>query len=379
MNLVDLIKSQLGGDMISRIAGTLGIDNSDARGAVDATVPALLASVASAAGTTDGARRLVSSLDGLDERVIGNIGNALAGGSANSVVDTGRNLLGSILGKNVFSSLGGALSRFTGLGAGAITSLLGLLGPLVLGTLKGQKDRLGLDAGGLMKMLTGQKQNIMDAMPSGLDSMLSSVPGLSAVTGIGEAVRDTASDVAGSVYGAGRNVAHTAANTASYATRTAAQSTSSALRWLVPLAAVLGIAALVWWLSSRTTPSPATANPRTITPPSVSVNDQITRATGQVKDFFSSANSTLGEITDQASAEAALPKLRELASNFETLRTSTSTVPVAVRDAVRPVVSQSWSALQSTIDRVMALPGVGSVLRPVFDQIRTTAEAFTRP
>ena len=121
------------------------------------------------------------------------------------------------------------------------------------------------------------------------------------------------------------------------------------------------------------------STPRAVTPPAPTVNDQIARATGQVKDFFTSATTTLGQITDQASAEAALPRLRELAGQFESLRTSTAGLPTAVRDGVRPVVSQSWSALQATIDKVTAIPGVGSVLRPVVDQIRTTAEAFTSP
>jgi hypothetical protein len=345
-------------------------------------VPALLAGITGLASSNDGARRLSSALDNLDDRTVGNIGSALSGSGANSVIDSGRNLLSSLLGGNMLSGLGGALSRFTGLGTGAITSLLGLLAPLVLGTLKNQKNRMGLDASGLANLLTSQRQNVLDALPSGLGSALAGVPGLSALSGLGESARDTARDVAGSVYATGRNVA----NTATATTRAAANTGSSALRWLLPVAAMLGIVGLIWYAVNRSGPSTVTAQPGTPRPqvaPDTSVNtaveEQATRLTGQAKDFFSTATGSLAKITDRASAEAALPQLRELAGKFESMRTTAGSLPASARERVATLVSESWPALQAALDKVMAIPGVGEVLRPVADQIRSTISAFTRP
>jgi hypothetical protein len=378
MNLVDLVTNQLGGDMIGRIGNLLGIGNDDARSAVDAGVPAMLAGISGLAGTSDGARKLTSALDSLDDRLVGNIGSALSGGGADSVIKTGSNALSSLLGGNMLSGLGTALSRFTGLGTGAINSLLGLLAPIVLGTLKSQKSRMGLDASGLANLLAGQRQNVVNAMPSGLGSMLAGVPGISALSGLGESARD----VAGSVYGTGRSVANTAAAT----TRVAANTGSSALRWLIPVAAVLGLVALIWYMVNRTGPNTVTAQPgaprnQSTTGAGVvaSVDEQVTRLTSQVSDFFTGATDSLKKITDRASAEAALPQLRDLAGKFDSMRATAGNLPSSARERVVSLVAQSWPALQAALDKAMAIPGVSDVLRPVVDQIRNGVNAFTQP
>ena len=381
MNLVDLVKNQIGGDMIGRISNLLGVGNSEARSAVDAGVPALLAGLSGLASTNDGAKKLASTVNGLDDSMLSNIGNALAGGGANSVIDTGRNLLGSLFGNNMLSGLGGALSRFTGLGGSAVTSLLGLLAPMVLGSLKSQKDRAGLDAGGLANLLSGQKNNIMAAMPSGLGSMLSNVPGLSSLSGLVDSAGDTARDVAGSVYNTGRQVAQTATST----TRAAASTAASPLRWLLPVAAMLALVGLVWWAANRSGPEAvkATPQPRAVTPPTVNptplVDEQVTRLTDQARDYFSTATTELGKITDRASAEAALPRLREFATRLDSLRTSVGTLPAASRDKIASFINSSAPSLRSTIDKLMANTEVSEVLRPVADQIRNSITAFTKP
>jgi hypothetical protein len=376
--LGDLVTNQLGGDMIGRIGNLLGIGNDDAGSAVDAGVPAMLAGISGLAGTSDGARKLTSALDSLDDRMVGNIGNALSGGGADSVIKTGSNALSSLLGGNMLSGLGTALSRFTGLGTGAINSLLGLLAPIVLGTLKSQKSRMGLDASGLANLLAGQRQNVVNAMPSGLGSMLAGVPGISALSGLGESARD----VAGSVYGTGRSVANTAAAT----TRVAANTGSSALRWLIPVAAVLGLVALIWYMVNRTGPNTVTAQPgaprnQSTTGAGVvaSVDEQVTRLTSQVSDFFTGATDSLKKITDRASAEAALPQLRDLAGKFDSMRATAGNLPSSARERVVSLVAQSWPALQAALDKAMAIPGVSDVLRPVVDQIRNGVNAFTQP
>ena len=65
--------------------------------------------------------------------------------------------------------------------------------PLVLGVLGKLKSSLRLDASGLASTLLGQKQNIVGAMPAGLGSALSSVPGLgSFLSSAGSAVSSAA-------------------------------------------------------------------------------------------------------------------------------------------------------------------------------------------
>jgi hypothetical protein len=60
------------------------------------------------------------------------------------------------------------IGKFAGVGEGASKSMLGMLGPVVLGALGQQQRSAGLDANGLMSLLTSQKDQIAAAIPSGL-------------------------------------------------------------------------------------------------------------------------------------------------------------------------------------------------------------------
>ena len=51
MNLVDLIKGQIGGDTLSRLGSTLGTSTEETRTAVDAAIPSVLAGLTHVAST----------------------------------------------------------------------------------------------------------------------------------------------------------------------------------------------------------------------------------------------------------------------------------------------------------------------------------------
>ncbi|MGB7158007.1 MAG: DUF937 domain-containing protein, partial [Tepidisphaeraceae bacterium] len=177
MNIVEIIKGQLtSSGATSKLASSLGMDAGDARRASDAAIPTMLAGLAGLAGTPEGARKLNTAVDDLDDSE-DPVASLSSGGGR--FIDKGGSMLSSLFGGGMLSSIASVLSKFTGMGSGQITSLLGGLGPIVLGVLKGQKKSLGLDAGGLANMLSGQKSNIAGAMPAGLSGALGSVPGLS--------------------------------------------------------------------------------------------------------------------------------------------------------------------------------------------------------
>lgn len=363
MNIVDLVKNQLGGDIVGRIASMLGIGHKDARSVVDAGIPALLAGLSGLADSPDGVRKLNSALDSVDDRMIDNLGSAPSSGGANSIIDSGSKILGALFGNNMLSSLGGALSKFTGLSGTTISSLLRLLGPVVLGVLKGQRSKLGLDASGLANMLLGQKNNIAAAMPAGLDSVLRGVPGLSAVTGAAE----TARAAVASTF----NTDHATVNNAGYAGSTG----SSTAKWAI-LAAVLGLAALVWWMANRkpaVTPSNAVPG---VSETAANISEQVSRLNGDVTKWFTGATGVLGRITDVESAKGALPDLQAMADKLEGWSSALGALPTDRRTTLTKLIGDKWSALQTVIDKVMAIPGVSDVLRPVMDQVRSSITAL---
>jgi hypothetical protein len=313
------------------------------------------------ASTRDGARDLAAAVGGLDDRVLDNLPQSLSSGgrSGLNLGDMGTKLLGSLLGGNAISSLASVLGRFTGLSGGSVSSLLTLLAPIVLGVLK-NRTGTGADATALASLFAGQRHNIVDAMPSGLSDQLASVPGMS---GAAAWVRSTAD----SAYQAGQAAVSEAGRTA----RDAAAAGSSALRWVLPVLAVLIVAGLLWWWGTRSMP------PQTVSvPPATIGTDQITSLTGQVTDFFRTATDTFTGIKDVASAEAAAPKLRELSTRLDTMRVAMNQLPADARAKLVALVKDLGAKLMPTIEAATAIPAVGDTLKPYVDDLRSKLNAL---
>jgi hypothetical protein len=83
------------------------------------------------------------------------------------------------------SSLASASGRYAGIGEGGSKSLLGLLGPAVLGLLGREQRERGLDASGLARLLTAQRDAVVDALPSGFSRYLDDAGILREVTPYG--------------------------------------------------------------------------------------------------------------------------------------------------------------------------------------------------
>jgi hypothetical protein len=373
MNLVELVKSQFGGDTVGRIASIVGAPADATRGAVNAAIPTILAGLGQIAESPGGARRLASAVDSVDDGIVDNLSSVVSAGGQ-SLMEGGSNLLNTLFSGGAIAAIAGAISRFTGLGAGAVTSLLGAIAPIILGVLKGQKRQMGLDAGGLGSLLTSQKQNIINAIPAGMRPALGNIPGLS---GLGEWT-GTARDTAANAYDAGRTAVR-------HGAPVAAATATNAARWAVPLVVLLALGALVWYLVSRdratpdlTTPESVTAvpDPRDATLASAEIPPAATALRDEVSGWFKSATQTFSGITDAASAEAALPKLRELSTQIQTVETSLRGLPVDARASVTSLFGTSWDTLKPAIDRALAIPGVAERIKPVVDEIATRARSL---
>jgi hypothetical protein len=347
-NLVDLVKDQLSGGVLAKLPEILGTNQTTANTAVTVAVPALLAALAGTASTPDGARTLTSELDRFDTRAVNNIPQAVSSGGS-SLINLGTSLLGDLLGGSALSSLSGVLSRFAGLDSGKTSSLLALLAPIVIGILKNRTR--GQGAEGVTRLLEGQKQNIMSAMPSGLSNALAGSSGLGALS-------DWARGTAGTAYQAGRAATYEAVGTA----RASTAAGRSALRWVLPVLGVVILAALLWWLLGQ--------RPMTVTTPPVGT-DRVAALTGQVTDFFRSATDTFTGVKDTASAEAAIPKIRDLSSRLDSLRGSVDQLPSDARGRIAAQFTDLRAKLTPVVDSVLAMPVVGDRLKPLIAELRT--------
>ena len=105
INLIDLVKSQLGNQVIGQIGGLLGESTDKTQSAINGAIPALLGGLMNTASNSSGAGNLLSALNGVDDGLLNNIGGMLGGGQSKGVMDMGSKLLGSLMG-------GGGLSSF---------------------------------------------------------------------------------------------------------------------------------------------------------------------------------------------------------------------------------------------------------------------------
>ncbi|WP_225677964.1 DUF937 domain-containing protein [Bradyrhizobium hereditatis] len=242
-NLVSAVMQFLTPDMIAKIASVLGLDRDVAQKAITAAIPALLASLADLASTPNGARQLTNTLT-QQSASIESLKN-LIGGSGQNLLQ-GANMLSDLFGGGTLDTMAQTIGKFAGIGEGTAKSMLGMLGPVVLGTLGQQQRSAGLDASGLASLLISQKDQIAAAIPSGLAGQLSAA-GL--IDGATESLRSgaaAASTAGGRIAEASEQTVSRAAQAASAAAR---RSTVPQWPYWLVAAAVLG--GLAWFALGR--------------------------------------------------------------------------------------------------------------------------------
>jgi outer membrane protein OmpA-like peptidoglycan-associated protein len=200
--------------------------------AVGAILPAILAGVMKQGSTADGAAGLMKLLSGptVDAGLSSNIGSALGGGATtNGLMTAGGNMLKGLFGDNA-SNLASTVSSMAGIKSSSAINLLSLAVPMVLSFLKNHVMQNGLNAGGLMSLLSGQSsflQGKLDnrvAQAAGFgdaSGFLSSLSGMaSKATGAAAAAGASAAAAAGSVASRAGSMASDAAHVASGAAKT---------------------------------------------------------------------------------------------------------------------------------------------------------------
>jgi hypothetical protein len=363
-NLVSTVMQFLTPDLIGRIAAALGLDRSIAQTAIGAAVPGLLAAFGGAAAQPGGAQKLLDAA----KQEAGTLGNftSMLGTKATqtSFADRGAQMLASLVGDREQNALAGAVSKFAGLDRSAGGSLLGILAPVVMGTIAQQGTRPA-DASGIASLLADQKDNVAAALPSGFGSLLG---GTGILDSLGGAAR-TATAMGSQTARAATSAAYAVAGTGQRAASTAASASYNWLYWLIPLLAIAGV---LLYLFGR--PAEQVVQTGVTTAENLVVGGlDIGR---QVGDSIGSLRTTLNGITDAASAQAALPKLREVTGQIDKVDSMLGQMSVTQRSVLTGIVKPLLPALNLLFDKVLAIPGVADVLKPTIDSLRVKLTAL---
>jgi hypothetical protein len=359
-NLVSLIMQFLTPDMIGRIASALGLDRNNTQTAIGAAVPGLLAGFCGVAVQPGGAQKIV---DAAKQQIgtLGNFASMIGGAGQSSLVEKGSQIISSLLGGRDQTALAGAVDKYAGLDQGASGSLLGMLAPIVMGTIGQQQGTRSLDAGAITSLLSSQKDNIAAALPSGFANMLAGTGLLDSVGGVARTASAAASQTARVTTSTVRPIGDRGQRAVS----------RNWLYWLIPLLAIL---AVLIYLFARPTEQ-VVVQPGVPTIPSLTVGGLDIRK--EVTDSITNLRTTLAGITDAASAQAALPKLREVTTQIDKVDGLVGQLSGEQRKALAGLVNPLMPSLNQLFDKVLAIPGVSEVLKPTIEALRAKLAVLT--
>jgi hypothetical protein len=380
-NLVSVVMQFLTPDMIAKIASVLGLDRNVTQKAVAGAIPALLASLADVASSPNGARQLTNTLT-QQSSSLESLRNLVGGAGQNLLVESGSNMLSGLFGGGTLDTMAQTLGKFAGIGEGTSKSMLGMLGPVVLGALGQQQRSAGLDAGGLASLLTSQKDQIAAAMPSGLADQLSAAGLIDGVAGSARSAAAAASAAGGRIAEASERTVYQAGQAASAATRSTATS-----QWPYWLVAALVLGGLGWFAlgrsgedtvaqapppsTTRTTPSTVGLAPTDLTVGGMNLANQVNSSVGSLR-------TVLPGITDAASAQAALPKIKEATAQLNEVSSRATQLSPEGKSTLAKLIVAATPAINQMCDKVLAMPGAGDIAKPAIDELRGKLDALAR-
>lgn len=378
MNLVSLAMQYLAPVVLNRIASSLGIGQGLVGKAISAAIPSILAGLAGSAAKPGGASALGNVLSKIDPGMLSNLGNLIGGAGQQQLVDGGSSALSSLLGGGSAGALASAVGKFAGIDSGKTASLMGILAPVVLGTLAKEQKSSGLDAAGLANLLQSQKSNITAALPAGFSDLLAGSGLLDSVTGSMKA--------AGPAPAPMPEMAPVPASGGGLG------------KWLLALAAALAALYLLSTYGGNRAPvtekapeKPAATAPAENTPAPAEKaapapkSEAPAAPAGQAADLAGLATKaigaltgSLGSITDEATAKAAVPALQDTSKQIDGLKAAALLLQGDARKPLAALVAAALPSLTAAVEKATGIPGVAAIINPLVQPMLANLTAITK-
>ena len=261
INLVSLVSQFLTPQVVSSLARAIGVNEAVAQKVVAAAVPAILASLGTAAAAPGGAQKVSDAISNSDPDILTKVGQAASGGNARFLND-GANLLSGLLGGGGLSSLVGALSQYSGAPHPATQTLLGAVTHAAVGTIGQQDPSNWSDPSAILSLLNSQKGAISAALPAEVSRALGASGLLAGLGGAAAAASQTATSTVSSAATAASSTASSAARSAEAVARSvptpppAPTPTSSGFpMWAIILIVIVVLLAIWWFMTHNEKPA----------------------------------------------------------------------------------------------------------------------------
>jgi hypothetical protein len=96
---------------------------------------------------------------------------------------------------------------------------------------------------------------------------------------------------------------------------------------------------------------------------------KVSQLSSEVAGTFSSLTTSLSNIKDKATAEAALPKLKDIGDKLAAEKTALEGLSESGKSTILGLVRPALTRLKELADRVLAITGVGEIIRPTVEAI----------
>jgi OOP family OmpA-OmpF porin len=170
MNLIEMLKNELSGDVVSSLSQKAGVTEDQVKSGFSAGIPAVLAGILKngASGDTSFLGNILSGVTG-----VGTAENPenLTHSEDDSLLDKGKSMLGSLFGSDT-DSVSTAVSDSTGLSGAKATGLLAMIVPFITGYISKLMVSKGWSISELMGKIFESKSDIAAALPAGLGGAL---------------------------------------------------------------------------------------------------------------------------------------------------------------------------------------------------------------
>lgn len=229
-NLLDSVKRLFTGDLLSQAASLLGENENSIRNAFGAAIPASLVGMLHKAGSGDATELLDISRQASRSGILGNPKGLLGGGLAfGNVFGLTNGLFGDKLGNIVKT-----IASFAGIKDSSAASVINMAAPAALAAVGKEASTTSMGTSGLVSMLAGQKDAILNSVPPGLN--LAHALGVGSLSQISSGISNTVSGILGGTRSSGNH-----SNERGYRR-------PGKINWVWPLALIGLLAIVLWWL-----------------------------------------------------------------------------------------------------------------------------------
>ena len=98
----------------------------------------------------------------------------------------------------------------------------------------------------------------------------------------------------------------------------------------------------------------------------------------QIVNLMDEIKGSISSVRDAATAQTALPRIQDVAGRLERVNAQAAQLNPEAKRALATVVSSQQGLIKSAIANVLALPGVGAVLKPVLEQMLGRIEGLAK-